>query len=219
MPQKATMTKRPKSCDASQYRHGCDPTDHGDIVSPQTNMLFQDADTFRRDLHAIRHVLMNVLAAYVLVSGLVGCGPVPSDYEQAGAPVAISSGGDVSETPGVRGEALQTGLVSEADGSVAGNGRSNEPSVEQLPMGTGMMDRGDPRLPSNKWNAMSGNLNPSDANARYGAMAENRGSESGGLRTAATAPMEREGPAAGAKAPMTLEQYLARQLQVNGQEE
>lgn len=76
------MMKRARSCDLSQYRHGCDPPDRMGIVSPQADASIQNADPSRHLSTSITQIVQTaftLLAVYTLMNGLTGCGAPPAD--------------------------------------------------------------------------------------------------------------------------------------------
>ena len=71
--------KRPRLCDFSRYRHGCDLPDPRVVVHPQVDTAIHHLDSSPHIHHATRLVFCNAAATVALVSILTGCGSSPSD--------------------------------------------------------------------------------------------------------------------------------------------
>jgi len=150
------------------------------------------------------------VVACVLLAGLVGCGPIPSDYEQAGATGMVGQGADMpSGVSGVGAADRQVGRSVEADPGREGRDFSDERSINKSSvMSSRAIGENAEQLSAGSWNALFGDLNPSGDDPEFNDFNNDEDYERGGLRTAATGSMDREGALVGSGSPMTLEQYL-----------
>jgi len=155
--------------------------------------------------------LAYMVVAGVLLSGPVGCSPIPSDYEQAGANGVVSQGADT--TSGITGVRVSDGQVGRM--AVVPDKRVRNVydvrSIDESPMmGSETRVQTDDRSHVDNVTALSDDLNPSDDDTEFNDV-EDESSERGGLRTAATGSLEEKSSVVGSGALMTREEYLISQ--------
>ena len=203
------MTRRSQSCDASQYRHGCDPPGCKVVSVPQTDAMLQNRIPSSRAQDFTLHSFLRVLALCALVSGLVGCGsPVSEPAAERGARAAATRG---SVTTGQGG-----GQIPDSSAGVASNrsGQSDRLSSDQPVPSAEKTDEDDPSPIANIPEVIAKDLASPDARDRYRALDYWDTLQ----RERADAPidlvfeaMEDEDPAVRAKATAIVDQYWEKE--------
>lgn len=202
------MIERPKSCDFSRYRHGCDPPNPNSITLFQANTPIQNPSLSSYVHCSIKRAFCIAVSGYALILFLTGCGAPSSDLE-------LSPNARATATPSPDSAASGTAQVPEVSlgAGAEPRGQRDRLSAEQSAWSTVRSDEeGD--APSSGLNipeTIVKDLSSLDARDRYRALDYWESKDSKAPLDPVFEAMEDEDEAVRAKATAIVEQYWAEE--------